>query len=94
MRTPQRQPWGRGRYFEPTEMDAEVVRRWVGPLIAESAAAIAATVVVVVAAVVAAAAACQMGRLAVGLAWVDSVPQEVVADRKSVCAAPRPPDKM
>ena len=82
MRTPQRQPWGRGRYFEPTEMDAEVVRRW---------AAIAATVVV--AAVVAAAAACQTGRLAVGLAWVDSVPQ-VVADRKSVCAAPRPPDKM
>jgi len=74
-------------------MDAEVVRRWVGPLLAESAAAIAATVVVVVAAVVAAAAACQTGRLAVGLAWVDSVPQ-VVADRKSVCAAPRPPDKM
>lgn len=72
-------------------MDAEVVRR--GPLLAESAAAIAATVVVVVAAVVAAAAACQMGRLAVGLAWVDSVPR-VVAGRKSVCAAPRPPDKM
>lgn len=72
-------------------MDAEVVRRWVGPLLAESAAAIAATVVVVV--VVAAAAACQTGRLAVGLAWYDLVPQ-VVADRKSVCAAPRPPDKM